>query len=320
MRTALAGFHLEGNGGSWNPGAGVDGWTGGGGGCGGDCGCGGSCGGDCGCKGGGGSCGGKPSGGGGGKPSDGGVGLGGGSGQLPLIPDYDGEIWAVSAATHYATLAEVSLACASLRFYLVGNPDWYALIPKCPCTLQDIEALRPPRYKVEQDRKSISDVYHPGSAKCFRIKFSGQSSGNQCCFDADGNLITNGAGAGTPDRVGPISPVGVLEWPGYALDIAGHWCCDVFPLDCMWSLSQYLEIRPPYDDNCRANPPGPGGRKLPPKREPSEWELMVRYCENGCQNEAFLKASAWDWTFEEMDAYFEDCVDDCVEYFKRSHN
>ena len=101
MRTALAGFHLEGNGGSWNPGAGGDGWSGGGGGCGGDCGCGGQCGGDCGCKGGGGACGGKPSGGCGGKPSggcggkpsDGGGGLGGGSGQLPLMPEYDGEIW-----------------------------------------------------------------------------------------------------------------------------------------------------------------------------------------------------------------------------------
>ena len=89
MRTALAGFHLEGNGGSWNPGADGGGWNGGGGGCGGDCSCGGSCGGGgaCGCKGGGGSCSGKPSGGSGGHPD-------GGSGQLPLIPDYDGEIWA----------------------------------------------------------------------------------------------------------------------------------------------------------------------------------------------------------------------------------
>jgi hypothetical protein len=105
MRTALAGLHLEGNGGSWSPGAGGDGWSGGGGGCGGDCGCGGSCGGDCGCKSGGGSCGGKPtggcgdrpSGGCGGKPSDSGGSPGGGSGQLPLIPDYDGEIWASSS-------------------------------------------------------------------------------------------------------------------------------------------------------------------------------------------------------------------------------
>ncbi len=103
MRTALAGFHLEGNGGSWNPGAGGDAWSGGGGGCGGDCGCGGQCGGDCGCKGGGASCGGKPSGGFGdkptsgcgGKPSGGGGSVGGGSGQLPLIPDYNGEIWDV---------------------------------------------------------------------------------------------------------------------------------------------------------------------------------------------------------------------------------
>jgi hypothetical protein len=107
MRTVLAGFHLEGNGGSWNPGAGGDGWSGGGGGCGGDCGCGGSCGGGggCDCKSGGGSCGGqptggcgdKPSGGCGGRPSDGGGSPGGGSGQLPLIPDYDGEIWAQSS-------------------------------------------------------------------------------------------------------------------------------------------------------------------------------------------------------------------------------
>ena len=94
MRTALAGLHLEGNGGSWNPGAGGDGWSGGGGGCGGDCGCGGSCGGDCGCKGGGGAC--------GGKPWNGGGGSGGGAGQLPLIPDYDGVLWDGSRihATH----------------------------------------------------------------------------------------------------------------------------------------------------------------------------------------------------------------------------
>jgi hypothetical protein len=85
MRTALAGFYVEGNGGSWNPGAGGDDWIGGSGGCGGKCGGGGSCCGDCGCKGGGGSCGGKPSGGGGSSS--------GGLRHLPLIPDYDGQIW-----------------------------------------------------------------------------------------------------------------------------------------------------------------------------------------------------------------------------------
>ncbi len=141
MRTALAGFHLEGNGGSWNPGAGGDGWSGGGGGCGGDCGCGG--------KGGGGSCGGKPSSGCGDKPtgvcgekpSDGGVGLGGGSGQLPLIPDYDGEIWGGSGrSTTFGTYSlpgttapqdsvaklrgycTVELICGELRNFF-GNPN-----------------------------------------------------------------------------------------------------------------------------------------------------------------------------------------------------
>ena len=146
MRTALAGFQLDGNGGSWNPGAGGDGWSGGGGGCGGDCGCGGKCGGDCG----GGSCGGKPSGGCGdkptggcgGKPSDGGGGPGGGAGPLPLIPDYDGEIWAATPDSSRGLSVDPSLrrrwlarfVDAVARRRALGYDAELMLMPCiCPC-------------------------------------------------------------------------------------------------------------------------------------------------------------------------------------------
>jgi hypothetical protein len=130
MRTALAGFHLEGNGGSWNPGAGGDDWSGGGGGCGGGCGCGG----DCGCKGGGGSC--------GGKPSDGGDGPGGGAGPLPLIPDYDGEIWAATPDSSRGLSVDPSLrrrwlarfVDAVARRRALGYDAELMLMPCiCPC-------------------------------------------------------------------------------------------------------------------------------------------------------------------------------------------
>lgn len=237
--------------------------------------------------------------------------------------DFEGQLWsdslwATSREIAYASLAEASLACETLHFYQIENPDWYVSIPKCPCSLKDLDGLKPPNHTVEEDNKSVSDRYHPGSDKCFRVKYSGQSSGNQCCYDKDKNLITNGAGAGTPDMVGPISPAGALEWPGYIKDLMGHLCYDVFPFDWLYNLEQYLEIRPPYDDDCRPNPPGPGGRKPPPEPKPSEWEQMVRYCESGCRNETFMKASVGDWNFEEADAYYEECVEECIDYFSSS--
>ena len=45
---------------------------------------------------------------------------------------------------------------------------------------------------------------------------------------------------------------------------------------------------------------------------------MVQYCESGCRNETFMKASAGDWTFEEADAYYEACVEECIDYFSGS--
>lgn len=68
-----------------------------------------SCGGSCGCKGeGGGSCG-------GGKPS----------GEVPLLPDYDGEIWASTPTSHEAhTLDEIRAAVRKALDHHLSEKRW----------------------------------------------------------------------------------------------------------------------------------------------------------------------------------------------------
>ena len=41
--------------------------------------------------------------------------------------------------------------------------------------------------------------YHPGAIKCYRSPYKNQH-GQQCCYDSDMALITNGPGGGTADK------------------------------------------------------------------------------------------------------------------------
>ena len=123
---------------------------------------GGSCGGGggCDCKGGGGSCGGKPtggcgdkpSGGCGGKPSDGGGSPGGGSGQLPLIPDYDGEIWGQVLSYR---VVNGSYAGASAEDYFCCNVHG---VWKCGYKHKSRNAVC---YDVEQELCEECDAWQP---------------------------------------------------------------------------------------------------------------------------------------------------------------
>jgi len=45
--------------------------------------------------------------------------------------------------------------------------------------------------------------YHPGAAACFRKNAKKGKAGQQCCYSADGKLITHGPGSGTPDKNDP---------------------------------------------------------------------------------------------------------------------
>ncbi|KAL3931189.1 MAG: hypothetical protein SGBAC_011423 [Bacillariaceae sp.] len=78
---------------------------------------------------------------------------------------------------------------------------------------------------------------HQGASHCMRSEtslFSFVVPGQQCCYDYNGKLITNGYGAGTPDRhAGAVAPVALL-----------HWIYDVRPFDDC-PCNTYLKYRPP---------------------------------------------------------------------------
>lgn len=78
--------------------------------------------------------------------------------------------------------------------------SWTTQLPSCPCELPSNTDL--------DDGWAIDagniEYYHPGSTVCIRsypaIETDQGWSGQQCCYDENGKLITAGAGEGTPDR------------------------------------------------------------------------------------------------------------------------
>ena len=78
-------------------------------------------------------------------------------------------------------------------------------------------------------------------------------SGQQCCYDEDGNLATNAPAGGTVDLISPeISPT-------------EHFIEDVLPsIACCFGIfpncEGYYEHRP-SDDGSRYNPPPPGDKE-----------------------------------------------------------
>lgn len=140
---------------------------------------------------------------------------------------------------------------ADLDKKLYGD-DWLKKLKPCPCKKAD--ALKP------DFEPYPSDVLtHAGCEICYRTPFKPGSplrSGQQCCYDKSGELITSGTGAGTPDFYHPI----------IVLNPAGHFINDVYPfLVCKKAgrMDKYWERRPPNkgDDGngnaCKDNPTKP---------------------------------------------------------------
>lgn len=91
---------------------------------------------------------------------------------------------------------------------------------------------------------SASQTFHPGASWCMRSDTS-SGSGQQCCYDKQGDLITSGLGAGTPDRQAASARNGLY---------LNHYNHDVAPFNIAWdldggilglNLSKYLAVRPP---------------------------------------------------------------------------
>ncbi|AQT67438.1 Cell wall-associated polypeptide CWBP200 [Anaerohalosphaera lusitana] len=122
--------------------------------------------------------------------------------------------------------------------------NWINDIPHCPTNLPCDGSN--PDSDIWEDPKDADQKYHPGADKCIRGKYEDIESGQQCCYSEDGNLITDGLGAGTPDRISPVG--GIKNIKG----VRGHLWEDVRMykyckkhLGDDWVEEKYNKVRPP---------------------------------------------------------------------------
>ena len=146
------------------------------------------------------------------------------------------------------------------------GPGWLKSLPNCPCEIRILTSSRTlfgipscimtfgtttqwlnPNPSVWSDPSSKGVSLHPDAAMCIRSKSaSSGGSGQQCCYDDHGKLITHGQGAGTPDYTAPIGTGGFAQ----------HQLRDVYAYNYAVYLDQattpgggfidmYLEVRPP---------------------------------------------------------------------------
>ncbi len=123
------------------------------------------------------------------------------------------------------------------------NPaTWTLALPDCPCRISFDQGGDPvnPDSETWRPLEDADPTYHPSAQYCMRSQgpLIDGGPGQQCCYDATGDLITVGGGAGTPDMVAPTG-----WW-----DFLVHLEVDVAPYDrCKASgmLDCYLLHRPP---------------------------------------------------------------------------
>lgn len=136
---------------------------------------------------------------------------------------------------------------------------WYEDLPPCPCTYKEAQDSAAKRNSQWLDCGDASQEYHYGATHEVRWKPSKPGKpGQQCTYDKDGNLITSGIAAGSPDKVSPqgCGYSDALSWDILnVVDNAwNHYNKDVKPfseIPC-W---KYLENWPANNaNNCPKNP------------------------------------------------------------------
>jgi len=115
-------------------------------------------------------------------------------------------------------------SCNSIEKITNVQEKWYELLPDCPCRNPDFDSIRNnDGWAREKRREEMSGIkklligkkdftkFHPGASAGFRsyphvittINGKKYKSGQQCMYDEQGNLIKQGAAAGTPDKISP---------------------------------------------------------------------------------------------------------------------
>ncbi len=142
----------------------------------------------------------------------------------------------VSIALYYG------IECDSYDSILLDEPKD---VPPCPCNFA----------QANSDFNFILsnawlDLYHPGAVNCFRSSSRTSESGQQCCYDKDGNIIVGPPGGGTEDT---YSPDGLTDTSRHFLyDVVPWFACCYFSDQC----DKYYLYRK-SDDCSEYNPPRP---------------------------------------------------------------
>jgi RHS repeat-associated protein len=118
------------------------------------------------------------------------------------------------------------------------NQDWLKELKPCPCSMYDGDPgdWTPP--------EKASQRYHPGGTWATRSKNATPGRhGNQCVFDASGNLISSAPAAGSADYYAPVGASGIYS----------HVMHDVNPYKAAERadrISEYFSVRPVVSEPC----------------------------------------------------------------------
>jgi len=157
-----------------------------------------------------------------------------------------------------AILAEARRRARTLREYY---PRWKDALDGCPCTRTAAQSH--PRFV--DATHLLTENYHPGAVWEYRTSTDAVGTynsptlpagsptlrpGQQCTYSADGQLITDGPGAGTPDAYAPE-----VTWPGQGVvSDNSHTFWDVAPFDAGMSWREYHQTWTPNNTNrCLTN-------------------------------------------------------------------
>lgn len=139
---------------------------------------------------------------------------------------------------------------------------WYEKLPSCPCTYEEAKALTEDNCwgGVWSDCGDANQDFHYGAHKEVRWYSENEKflPGQQCTYDKNGQLITAGIAAGSPDLVSPRGCGNYI--PDFVINILTEYACytehcikDVKPWETK-SCWEYLQ-KWPADNSCSRNNP-----------------------------------------------------------------